>query len=144
MRKQEVKSTTVLLFLKHESLGLTSSLIELEPNSTPMIPSIVIEHMGNDEPKVTAPDTNQVAQTVQHDAIAAPGAFPAKPVPTIPEWYTVGWRQNCSIDKPPVPEGEEKDNNILHTFIGEQYYGAWYHNAGIIVFVCVYHPPLLC
>jgi len=101
--------------------------------------------MGNDEqPKVSTP--NQVAQgqtwAVEGEAVIAPGAFPTKLAPTIPEWYTVGWRQACDIDKPPLPDGEEKDLNILHMFIGEQFYGAWYHNAGIIIFVCVYHPSL--
>ncbi|KAF8807280.1 transmembrane protein [Phlegmacium glaucopus] len=105
-----------------------------EVNSTPMVPTIVVEDMGDDEkPQVTAPDAGQT-QAVEDDAVAAPGAFQIKPAPIIPEWYTVGWRQASGIDKPPLPEGEEKDNNILQMFIGEQYYGAWYHNAGIIIF----------
>lgn len=95
------------------------------------------------QPETTAPHANQTAQAVGR---TAPGAFPTNPTPTIPEWYTVGWRQTCGIDKPPLSEGEEKDNSVLQIFIGEQFYGAWYHNASIIVFVCVYHSlhvPLL-
>ena len=102
--------------------------------------------MGDDkepQPKAAVPQAQQVvqaqAQAVEHDVVAAPGAFSKKASPKIPEWYTVGWRQACSIDKPPLPEGEEKDKSILDVFIGEQFYGEWYHNAGIIIFVC--HPP---
>jgi hypothetical protein len=87
--------------------------------------------------EVTAPDANQAPQAQAVEQVA-PGAFPTKPAPAIPEWYTVGWRQAVGIDKPPLSEGEEKDNSILHMFIGEQYYGAWYHNAAIIIFVCIY------
>lgn len=102
--------------------------------------------MGDDkQPSVAVPHANQAtqAQAVEKDA---PGAFPAKPAPPIPEWYTVGWRQAVGIDKPPLSDGEEKDNSILHMFVGEQYYGAWYHNAAIIVFVRIcrssVHVPL--
>ena len=95
--------------------------------------------------EVKAPHVNQAAQAqaVEQDA---PGAFPTKLAPTIPEWYAVGWRQVAGVDKPPLSK-DEKDNNVLHMFVGEQYYGAWYHNAGIIIFVGIYrssvHAPLL-
>jgi len=87
------------------------------------------------QPNVTVPHANHAAPAVEQ---VAPGAFPTKPAPTIPEWYTVGWRQAVGIDKPPLSEGEEKDNSILHMFVGEQYYGEWYHNAAIIIFVCIH------
>lgn len=133
----------------YETLTSTSLLlIELEANSTVTVPTIVVDHFRDDEqPKTIALDTHQVVQshTVEHDVVPVPGAFTANPAPTIPEWYTVGWRQACGIDKPPLAEGEEKDRNILDIFIGEQFYGAWYHNASIIIFVCVYHFPFpLC
>ena len=89
------------------------------------------------EPKGTEPHANQAPQAQAVEKVA-PGAFPTKPSPTIPEWYTVGWRQAVGIDKPPLPEGEEKDNSVLHMFLTEQYYGEWYHNAAIIIFVCIY------
>ena len=89
------------------------------------------------QPNVTEPLANQAAQAQAVEKVA-PGAFPAKAAPTIPEWYKVGWRQTVGIDKPPLPEGEEKDNGVLHMFLAEQYYGEWYHNAAIIIFVCIY------
>lgn len=96
----------------------------------------------NRQPEITTLHVDHT-QEVEPDVVTAPGAFPTKVAPTIPEWYTVGWRQACGIDKPPLPEGEEKDNSILHMFIAEQFYGAWYHNASIIVFVCLYY-SFLC
>ena len=37
-------------------------------------------------------------------------------------------------DKPPA-EGAERDKNVLEMFLSEQYYGAWYHNAAVMIFV---------
>jgi hypothetical protein len=95
------------------------------------------------QPSTTEPQADQVAQSAAPDAATAPGAFPTKPAPTIPEWYTVGWRQACGIDKPPLSEGEEKDKSVLQMFVGEQFYGEWYHNASIIIFVCLPFPLTL-
>ena len=63
-----------------------------------------------------------------------PGAIPARPVDAIPQWYRVGWREMSGIDRV-KPEGEAKDVAILDLFISEQFYGDWYHNAAVIVFV---------
>lgn len=60
--------------------------------------------------------------------------MPSAPAPQIPDWYKVGWRAVSGIDEP-VNENEAKDRTILETFVSEQYYGDWYHNAGIILFV---------
>ncbi|KAF9568534.1 tricalbin [Agrocybe pediades] len=100
----------------------------------PVLPTIVIEDHG-DGKAVVAEDTAQVAEDVQQDEAAkVPGAMPNKPAPAIPDWYKVGWRQVSGIDKPPLPEGEERDKGILDEFLSEQFYGSWYHNAGVIVF----------
>jgi len=63
-----------------------------------------------------------------------PGAIPARPADVIPQWYRVGWREMGGIDRA-KPEGEAKDVAILDLFISEQFYGDWYHNAAVIVFV---------
>jgi len=47
----------------------------------------------------------------------------------------VGWRQSSGIDDAPLSEGEVKDRHVLSLFLSEQFYGEWYHNAGIIIFV---------
>jgi hypothetical protein len=64
-----------------------------------------------------------------------PGAMPSTLSPQIPDWYKAGWRAVSGIDAPPAAEGEEKDKGILDMFLAEQYYGSWYHNAALIVFV---------
>lgn len=67
-----------------------------------------------------------------------PGAMPNGPAPAIPDWYKLGWRDVSGIDHPPLPEGEEKDKEILSQFLKQQYYGDWYHNAALIVVVSGY------
>jgi hypothetical protein len=73
---------------------------------------------------------------VQRDSQAIPGALPEGVAPAIPDWYRVGWRQASGIDDAPLAEGEEKDKGVLDLFLSEQFYGSWYHNAAIIIFVC--------
>lgn len=109
-------------------------------SSAPAVPTIVVEDHG-DGPKVTAADTEQAAQDIQEEeaaAAAVPGAIPAKQAASIPDWYKVGWRQMSGIDKQPLPE-EERDKGVLDLFLAEHYYGDWYHNAGIIIFVRIHH-----
>lgn len=60
--------------------------------------------------------------------------MPTAAATEIPDWYRVGWRQVSEIDRPPLPEGDEKNRSILEDWIKEQYYGEWYHNAAIIFF----------
>lgn len=115
----------------------------------PAIPTIVIsedtEGASGKSLKLTngpAADTPQSLQDVQKDETSAvPGALPTQPAAAIPDWYKVGWRQSSGIDNPPLPEGEERDKGVLDMFIAEQYYGAWYHNAGIIIFVRIRNIP---
>lgn len=64
-----------------------------------------------------------------------PGALPDGIAPEIPDWYRIGWRQMSGIDDPPLAEGQEKDKGVLELFLSEQFYGSWYHDAALIVFV---------
>lgn len=111
------------------------------------VPTIVIEDLGDGDKKLTAnPELPAPAESPKSDSPiveddgagqeGVPGAIPAKPVYEIPDWYKVGWRQASGIDQP-VIEGEEKDKSVLAMFLNEQFYGEWYHNAGIIIFVRV-------
>lgn len=59
--------------------------------------------------------------------------MPPGPAAAIPDWYRVGWRQNSGIDN--IQEGKEKTQTLLATYLDEQFYGDWYHNAAVIVFV---------
>ncbi|KAK0208431.1 C2 domain-containing protein [Desarmillaria ectypa] len=119
-----------------EELGIQKALPEQEVpidrgNST-VVPTITVHDADavSEKPEVTIEGVEQV----DGDAIVPPGALPAAAAPSIPDWYRVGWRQVSGIDQPPPREGEEKDKAVLETFFTDQYYGSWYHNAGIIVF----------
>lgn len=65
----------------------------------------------------------------------SPGDLPAGPAPAIPDWYKVGWRQVGGIDADPIIAGEHKDRSVLDMFLSEQFYGYWYYNAAVIIFV---------
>ncbi|KAG5654026.1 hypothetical protein H0H81_008041 [Sphagnurus paluster] len=96
-----------------------------------VVPTIKVEDTEN---AIISSDNSQPAEVPQTDKNVVPGAFPTTRAPPIPDWYRVGWRQMSGIDKPSLPEGEERDKGVLDMFLSEQYYGAWYHNAALIVF----------
>lgn len=79
----------------------------------------------------------EAEESKEEDTTPLPGAMPSQAAAAIPDWYKVGWRAFTDLDKP--DDQDKKDERMLHAFISEQYYGDWYHNAGIIIFVRV--PP---
>lgn len=107
------------------------SEVQVEARQSNVVPTIKIEDTDVESKKVVASDTSQTVQEVQQDV---PGALPHGPAPAIPDWYRVGWRQVSGIDDVP-PEGQEKERTVLDAFLSEQFYGSWYHNAAIIIFV---------
>lgn len=90
-------------------------------------------------PTITVEDVDRLDAVQESSAVpqevAAPGAMPPGPAPAIPDWYKVGWRAVGGIDEPTLTEGEVKDKAVLDTFLKEQFYGEWYHNAALIVLV---------
>jgi Ca2+-dependent lipid-binding protein len=45
-----------------------------------------------------------------------------------------GWKETAGIEGQGVRDSKTAEElNILSTFLGDQYYGHWYHNGGIIV-----------
>ena len=84
------------------------------------IPTITIEDVDKEVPKEAPP---------------VPGQLPASKAPAIPEWYKVGWRAFTDLDKP-AEEDDQRQLRLMNTWISEQYYGQWYYNAGVIIFVC--------
>ncbi|TFK41292.1 C2 domain-containing protein [Crucibulum laeve] len=112
----------------------TEREVHVETGPSSVIPTITIEDHDGGKPKMVASGTEQSVQDVQDEAAAVPGALPTGVAPTIPDWYRVGWRQMSGIDDAPLAEGEEKDKGILDMFLSEQFYGAWYHNAALIIF----------
>ncbi|KAK0233307.1 C2 domain-containing protein [Armillaria fumosa] len=106
--------------------------VPIDRGNSAVVPTITVHDAdaASENPKVQAESVEQVDE----DASVPPGALPTAAAPSIPDWYRVGWRQVSGIDQPPPHEGEEKDKAVLETFFTDQYYGSWYHNAGIIVF----------
>lgn len=69
-----------------------------------------------------------------------PGALPDGPAMPIPEWYRIGWRAVAGVDQVPLTE-DDSHKEVLASFLKEQYYGDWYHNAAVILFVSFFSPP---
>lgn len=112
---------------------------------SPRYPDLTIPHLpnpfaelavdtGNSNviPTITVQDAEDhakgVATTVQ--PAKTPGAIDVAPY-VIPDWYKVGWRAAGGLDSPEL-QGDARDSMILSTFLKEQYYGDWYHNAGLV------------
>ncbi|GAA6019595.1 hypothetical protein JCM10207_006938 [Rhodosporidiobolus poonsookiae] len=66
-----------------------------------------------------------------------PGAMPEKEaekgkVREIPSWFAIGWTgQDKTLFLSPT---DARERSLLADFVSDAYFGAWYHNAGIIVF----------
>ena len=125
-----------ILFRLTDSLANGLAEVAIDPGTAHILPTITIEDVDKhiaDDAKPQLPDQPEPQ---------LPGAIPSAPPPQIPDWYKVGWRAVSGIDSP-INENEAKDRTILDTFIGEQFYGDWYHNAAIIVFVRINITPSL-
>jgi hypothetical protein len=106
--------------LRHADPVIFLVEVPIDTGSDGMIPTITIEDVDE------KPDKD-VAQT--------PGTLPAAKASSIPDWYKVGWPAFTSIDKPSEEE-DQKQLRLMNAWISEQYYGQWYYNAAIIIFVC--------
>lgn len=111
--------------LEHATLRITPTEVQIDNGSGGVVPTITLTDADHPDAESPSPEA---------DGNAPPGGMPTATSP-IPDWYTIGWRQTARIDEPELPEGEERDMTALAMFVSEQYYGAWYHNAAIIVFV---------
>ena len=106
------------------------------PHLLPLFPELAVDAGNSDViPTITVhgveTHTDEVATIVQ--PARTPGSIDAAPY-VIPDWYKVGWRAAAGLDSPEL-QGEAKDTAILSAFLKEQYYGDWYHNAGLVFFV---------
>ena len=93
--------------------------VPVDPGSDGQIPTITIEDVDEQPAKGVSP---------------IPGALPAAKAGPIPDWYKVGWRAFTDVDKPSEDE-DQKQLRIMNSWIPEQYYGQWYYNAAVIIFV---------
>ena len=94
------------------------------------VPMITVE----DTDRPTNGDDKKPAQAPPEPS--APGTYPSGPAPEIPDWYKVGWRAVAGVDVPQSQDENARDKAVLERFLSDQFYGAWYHDAGIIIFVC--------
>lgn len=99
--------------------------VHVDKGGAHIVPTITVQDADAEPSKGVQPPPTQVS--------TVPGDMPSGPAPSTPDWYRIGWRQASGIDEP-VTEGEQKDRGILDHFLSEQFYGAWYHNAAIIIF----------
>lgn len=103
----------------------------VDTGSANIVPTITINDAGTIDDK-PAP------QSPQSPPVSMPGTMPTAPAPSIPDWFKIGWREVGGIDNMSRDSTEEKEKTALEMLIKEQYYGEWYHNAAIIVFVCFF------
>ncbi|TFY64762.1 hypothetical protein EVG20_g5845 [Dentipellis fragilis] len=105
--------------------------IAVDSGITSVLPTITIQDVDKEaEAKDKEEDRDEEeGGVVGHPQI--PGAIPASTVPDIPGWYKAGWRAFTDLD---AQDEDSKDRRMLHAFISDQYYGEWYHSAGLVVF----------
>ncbi|KAJ7071483.1 C2 domain-containing protein [Mycena amicta] len=117
------KARDQLKSVKQDS-GPAARELTVETSKPTTVPTITIDDA--DSPKTSNSD-----KVPADDTPNVPGSISSPTAPAIPDWYRVGWRQASGIDADPLTEG---DKGVLDMFLGEQFYGSWYHNAAIIVF----------
>ncbi|TFL06303.1 C2 domain-containing protein [Pterulicium gracile] len=128
---QAGKPAPALKSVKERADNTTALAVDTGNNGT-VIPTITIEEHGTkDDAAKSTSAAGQVLDTGDEESV--PGAMPDAPIRPIPDWYKMGWRAVGGIDDEPLTEQEEKDKGVLDAYLGEQYYGAWYHNAALIV-----------
>jgi Ca2+-dependent lipid-binding protein len=109
----------------------------LDTGHSDVIPTITVSDADEVSKEAHAQEA-QAAPTVIDSTPTSPGELPDGAAPAIPNWYKVGWREVGGIDVDPLTAGEQKDRTVLDMFLDEQFYGHWYHNTAIIVFVCIF------
>lgn len=88
------------------------------------MPTITIEDVDKATKEVVEEPQTQNGQPL-------PGAMPEEPAPAIPDWYKIGWRAHAGIDDPPATQ-EQKELNVIETWLSEMYYGDWYHSTSTL------------
>jgi hypothetical protein len=123
--------------LRNTHTDIIATEIQVPQGDNNIVPTITVQDVDSEPDMAPPTGPSKPAQDVGNDA-TLPGELPAHPTSAIPSWYKVGWRQMSGIDNAPLQDGEEKDKGILDVFLSEQFYGSWYHNAAVIVFVGSY------
>jgi hypothetical protein len=110
--------------------------LKIDPGRSTVVPTITVDDHDSAKPRITAENAPDTPLEPEDDGAASqmPGSMVTSPVHRIPDWYRVGWRQNAGLDAAEL-EGEAKVQSLIESFISEQFYGDWYHNSAVIVFV---------
>ncbi|KAL4069403.1 C2 domain-containing protein [Scleroderma citrinum] len=106
---------------------VTSKEVPVDTGNKGIVPTITVDDV--DEP--TDKDVKKPAQSPSEPS--APGGYPSGPAPEIPDWYKVGWRAVAGVDVPQPHDEHARDKAVLGHFLSDQFYGDWYHNAGIMI-----------
>jgi hypothetical protein len=111
--------------------------LKIDPGRSSTVPTITVNDHDTAKPQITAENAPDTPYEVEDDGEPSgmPGSMVTSPVHRIPDWYRVGWRQNAGLDNAEA-EGEAKVQSLIESYISEQFYGDWYHNSAVIVFVC--------
>ena len=111
--------------------------------AAPAIPTVTIEdvdarleqqNVKSEAQKSDANGTAQSLHSISDGADGVPGQLPSSAAPAIPDWYKIGWKAVAGQD---ALETDDRDKHLLAAFIHDQYFGDWYHNAAVIVVVCI-------
>ncbi|KAH8835823.1 C2 domain-containing protein [Flagelloscypha sp. PMI_526] len=111
--------------------------VQLDTQSSNVIPTINIQHAGefdtssSSENKVQATEKLSPVSPASDDMPPSPGSLRDTPAP-LPDLSKVGWRNVSGIDT--SSEEQQAETAVIDAFLSDQFYGSWYHNAGIIVF----------
>ena len=107
-------------FLLHTDLLIPEAAVDT--GNDVVLPTITIEDVDKGQP-------DDIPQPL-------PGLHPASEPAAIPDWYKVGWRAFTDIDKP-LEDEDKQQLRLMNSWISQQYYGEWYHNAAVIISVCL-------
>lgn len=103
--------------------------LDVDTGGSHIIPTITIDDVDEGHLETVPDGPQEPSEEEKPEAEQHPGTIPTHLAKEIPDWYRIGWRQVSRID-----EVQHEDRSILDDFLAEQYYGDWYHNAGVIVF----------
>lgn len=88
------------------------------------------------KPTISLEDAKKALDAHTEDDI--PGTIPKTVLPGIPQWMGIGWKEVAGISGQGKHDAEtQQELSILSSYLKEQYYGQWWHNAGIIFFAVI-------
>lgn len=104
--------------------------MQVDTGSANVVPTITIHDASTVDEKAVTPHQSPASD------VPMPGAMPNAAAPAVPDWYKVGWREVGGKDNIIDTTAEQQHKISFESFMNEQYYGDWYHNAAVILFVC--------